>query len=127
MCQEEKSTITDQCCLSSMFHDAALCLMSVFTKIDDCVDPAAGWTRWLVLVLVMALFSFLRFDTSSLHAQGGQCRNTYFNILRDISPEILTASKIYARGIIRINRLCQKESIAQLPGYFQNDSQEHTS
>jgi len=26
----------------------------------------------------------LRFDTSSLHAQGGQRRNTYFNIRRDI-------------------------------------------
>jgi hypothetical protein len=40
--------------------------------------------RWLVLLLVMALYSFLRQDTSSLNAQGGQRRNNYFNILRDI-------------------------------------------
>jgi hypothetical protein len=32
----------------------------------------------------MALLSFLRQDTSSLNAQGGQRRNAYFNILRDI-------------------------------------------
>ncbi len=37
-----------------------------------------------VLVLVMALLSFLRIDTSSLQAQGGQRRPSFFNILRDI-------------------------------------------
>jgi len=37
-----------------------------------------------VLVLLMALLSFLRIYTSSLQAQGGQRRPSLFNILRDI-------------------------------------------
>ncbi len=38
----------------------------------------------------MALLCFLRIDTLSLQAQGGQRRQSYFNILRDISSNLQT-------------------------------------